>query len=98
ECPHLVPIDKNYAQQLVTPEDRDRDYGSEGVHLARSVGVLGVGLSIEYLNRTPLKSGTRGCAASSGCNWILLNKRSDFRGGVVGGHNAQVLTVKAHDE
>src|SRR6516162_9689210 len=59
---------------------------------------LGVTLGIEHLNGAPFQSGARRGAASSRRNWILLDESSHFRGGVMGGCDAQILTVEAVDE
>src|SRR6516162_967091 len=93
-----MPIGANCSEQLVPLKNRDRDYGSEGINLPRPVGVLGVTLGIEHLNGAPFQSGARRGAASSRRNWILLDEGSEFRGGVMGGYDAQILTVEAVDE
>src|SRR5207249_8917897 len=95
ERPDLVPIDKDHAEQLVCPDHGDREYGMKWVHLPRAVSVIGVGLSIMDVHGAPPQGGTRRSAARSGRNGILLDEGSDLGGGVVGGHDAQQLTVEA---
>ena len=93
-----MPIDENYSQQLIDLEHRDREDGSKRVHLPTPVGVLGVSLGIEHMNGTTVEGGASGGAGLAGHNRILFDEGYDFSRGVVGGDDAQILTVEAEDE
>jgi hypothetical protein len=93
-----MPIDENYSQQLIGLGHGDREDGSKRVHLPTPVGVLGVSLGIEHMNGTTVEGGARGGAGLAGHNRILFDEGYDFSEGVVGGDDAQILTVEAEDE
>src|SRR5438874_2685196 len=76
----------------------DREHGSDGVHLPRPVGVLGIGLGIVNMNGAPLESGARRAAPASGWDGMLLHERDQLGGSVVVRHGAEKLTVKTVDE
>ncbi len=61
------------------------------------VGVLGVALSVEDVDRASFESGSRGGALPSGGLRILLEECSRLGGGVVGRNHPQDLSIEAKD-
>src|SRR5215831_15851224 len=68
------------------------------VRMPRPVGVLGVRLGIEHMYGTAVEGGARAGAGPAGHNRILFDEGYDFSGGVVGGDDAQILTVEAENK
>ena len=98
ERQHLVSDDVDDSLQLAGPEHRHGNQSSEGAHLSRAVGVLGIGTGIEDLDRALLQGSTTGAASPSRLDRILLLECSQLRRDVVGGHHSQHLPVEPEDQ
>ena len=53
----LLAIDDDHAQEIASPEHRNRQDGADRIHLGHPVAILGVGQDIEDLHGTPIDRG-----------------------------------------
>ncbi len=94
----LMPVDNDHPQQLVRPEHGDPKHGPDGVHLRRTVGVLGVGQDILKVYRAPFEGSASRCARAREGQGVTLEECYELGGCVVGGHDAQHLPVETVDQ
>ena len=93
----LVSVDDDHSEQLARPEHRDGQHGPDRVDTHR-IGKLRVRLRVVNMDSASFQGSPSRSVLTPRSDGIALDERPQLRGDVVGGDNAQALTVEAVDE